>query len=339
MQSKLLTLLVCLLSLNLFGCATSNHNPNNPQVGMVVYISGIDDKSYNQKSYEGAMKYLADEGISKNNFEFTNSANHEQAVDYLSYYSDQKKDLIICPGQTLVDSVTIVAAKYPDQKYVVLDGIVPLDNVSSIMFANNEGAYLVGVAAALKAKDINSDTVGFLGGIDEPLIHGFEAGFKEGVIAIDPKLNILIEYTNDYNNPTKGQQMAAEMFDEGASIIFNVTGASGNGLIDEAKSRANNGEDVYVIGVDKDQYDEGIYNGKDSVILTSMIKKCDVAVYNTLENVQNDSFVGGIQKYSLSNDGVGIPEENPNLKDVWVEKLNFYKKEIVNGNIVVPNTK
>ena len=173
--------------------------------------------------------------------------------------------------------------------------------------------------------------------MDFDLIQKFEAGFEAGVAAVDPGMTVLIEYAGSFSDTQIGQTLGAKMFDQGAYVIYHAAGGTGNGMIKEAKDRRSNGEDVWAIGVDKDQYPDGIYEGKKSAILTSMMKRVDVAAYNVIEMVINDEFPGGgVLVFDLSNSGVGIPDDNPNLSSAIVKSVGEYETKVKSGEISVP---
>ncbi|MCK8059751.1 MULTISPECIES: BMP family protein [unclassified Fusibacter] len=305
-------------------------------IGLVTDVGGIDDKSFNQGTWEGIVRFAEEMNVAEGDYKFVQSATDADYVTNLSTFADDELDIIIAPGFLFGDAMTEVATAYPEQKFLIIDMVVDLPNVASAVFAEHEGSFLVGVAAALKAQDAGKDTVGFIGGMDFDLIQKFEAGFEAGVAAVDPNMTVLIEYAGDFANPPIGQTLAAKMYDEGAYVIYHAAGGTGNGLIKEAKDRVANGEDVWAIGVDKDQYADGIYEGEKSVILTSMMKRVDTAAYKVSEQVVNDAFKGGVMVFSLANDGVGIPAENPNLTDAWVSTINEFASKVKAGEIEVP---
>jgi basic membrane protein A len=241
------------------------------------------------------------------------------------------------PGFLFEDSLIEAAANYPEQQFLILDMVVDADNVASAVFAEHEGSFLVGVAAALKAQAAGEDTVGFIGGMDFGLIQKFEAGFEAGVWAVDPTMTVLVDYAGSFTDAQIGQTLAAKQFDAGAYVIFHAAGGTGNGLISEAKDRRLAGDDVWAIGVDKDQYDDGIYEGTNSAVLTSMMKRVDVAAYLVSVDTYEGNFPGGeILTFDLSNDGVGIPESNPNLSAAIVSEVADYKAGILDGTYTVP---
>jgi basic membrane protein A len=173
--------------------------------------------------------------------------------------------------------------------------------------------------------------------MDFDLIQKFEAGFEAGVWAVDPTLTVLVEYAGSFVDAQIGQTLAAKLYDEGAYVIYHAAGGTGNGLIKEAKDRRAAGEDVWAIGVDKDQYADGIYEGEMSAVLTSMMKRVDVAAYQVSVDTMNDEFPGGeILVFDLTNDGVGLPLENPNLSQAIIDSVATYKAGLLDGTYEAP---
>lgn len=337
-MKKVLALLlaVVMIASLAIGCTTTEKEAADITVGLVTDVGGIDDKSFNQGTWEGILRFAEDFNVAEGDYKYSQSATDADYVTNLSTFADDELDLIVAPGFLFFDAMTEVATKYPDQKFLLIDSVVDLPNVASAVFAEHEGSFLVGVAAALKAKDAGKDTVGFIGGMDFDLIQKFEAGFEAGVAAVDANMTVLIEYAGDFANPAIGQTLAAKMYDEGAYVIYHAAGGTGNGMIKEAKDRVANGQDVWAIGVDKDQYADGIYEGDKSVVLTSMMKRVDTAAYNVSEKVLNGEFNGGVLVFTLANDGVGIPAENPNLTDAWTKEIKGFADKIIAGEITVP---
>ncbi|MBN2261259.1 MAG: BMP family ABC transporter substrate-binding protein [Clostridiales bacterium] len=329
-----LVLVLMLVVAMLSGCAQST--AGDMTIGLVTDIGGIDDKSFNQGTWEGIVRFAEDNNLAEDDYKYIQSESDADYLPNLETFSDSGLDLIVAPGFLFFDAMTEVAAKYPEQKYLLIDSVVDASNVASAVFAEHEGSFLVGVAAALKAQDAGKDTVAFLGGMDFDLIQKFEAGFEAGVYAVDPNMTVLVDYAGAFNDAQKGQTIAAKFYDQGAYVIYHAAGGTGNGAIKEAKDRVINGEDVWVIGVDKDQYSDGIYEGEKSVILTSMMKRVDVAAYTVAEKVLNGEFTGDTLVFSLANGGVSIPAENPNLTAEWTATIQEFSDKVVSGEIVVP---
>ncbi len=318
---------------------TIKNNKNQLQIAMVSDNSNINDQSFHQSTWKGIVQYANEKKLHKDNYSYKYSNTPQGYLDDLSVFAKNKPDLIIAPGFNFKEPVDMVSDLYPEQKILLLDAVSKNStSVSSITFASNEGSFLVGLCASLKANDLNLTKVGFLGGLDIPLIQEFEAGFIKGVKTINPKIEVIVKYANSFAEPKKGQEIAKKMYDDGVKIIFHASGSTGTGLIKEAKKRAREGEEVWVVGVDKDQFEDGLYKSGKSVVLTSMVKKLDVATYDTIVSVKENYFEAGHKIYSLKNDGVGIPKHNPNLKKEWVEIVNKYKIDIIKKEITIPNT-
>ncbi len=339
MKRVLSLLLLFFVSFIFISCDKKQKSEKDFSIAMVSGLGSVDDKSFNQTAWKGVLKYAEENNLPRKNYTHTNPARPEDFIVTLSDFADEHRSVIIALAYYLKDAVDIVSSKYPKQKFFLFDAMANTDkNVSSVSFAANEGSFLVGVCAALKASEMKIDKVGFLGGFNIKVIQEFEAGFRAGVKSINSNIKVVSVFANDFVNPSKGAKIASKMYDEGINIIFNVAGSTGNGLIKEAKRRANLGQNVWVIGVDKDQYEYGVYKEDKSVILTSMIKKLDVAVYDAISLVAKGEFKGGHKVYSLKNNGIGLPKNNPNLKSQWVKIVKKYKQDIIDEKIVVPNS-
>jgi basic membrane protein A len=309
------------------------------KVGLVTDVGGIDDKSFNQGTWEGIVRFANDFFKVKApnaNFKYLQSGAEADYVPNLSTFADEGLSLIIAPGFLFEQSMTKVATNYPTRKFLIIDSVVNLPNVASAVFAEHEGSFLVGVAAGLKAKADGKNIVGFIGGMQFPLIEKFQAGFEQGVKAVYPDCKILVDYAGDFAAPDKGQALAQKQYSAGAYIIFHAAGGTGNGLIKEAKERSQKGDIRWAIGVDKDQYADGIYSGTKSAVLTSMMKRVDVAAYEVSKMTMDGKFPGGqTLVFKVANKGVGIPEKNPNLSADIVAKVKEYEALIASGKLIV----
>lgn len=331
---------VAALVLGVTACGGTGSNTCDFNVGLVTDIGGIDDKSFNQGTWEGIERFKSEnENVCTN---YVQSAKDADYVPNLSAMADQKKNLIVAPGFLFETSMLEVAKRYPEQQFLLIDSPVmendkQVSNVASALFAEHEGSYLVGVASALKAKEAGYKTLGFVGGMDTPLIKKFEAGFVQGAKAVDPSINVLVEYAGTFGDPAVGKTLANKLYDNGAKIVYQAAGGTGSGVIAAAKERAEKGEEVFVVGVDRDQYEDGLYGDQTkSVILTSMLKRVDVAAETVAKKELAGEKLGGqILTFDLQNDGVGIPEKNPNLSDDIVKQVNEYKEKIKSGEIKV----
>ncbi|MFZ2634810.1 MAG: BMP family ABC transporter substrate-binding protein [Rectinemataceae bacterium] len=305
------------------------------KVGLVTDLGGIDDKSFNQGTWEGIVRFATDNKMAKGTYKYLQSSAEADYVPNLSTFADEGLNLIIAPGFLFEKAMGDVAANYPTRKFLIIDSVVAKPNVASAVFAEHEGSYLVGVAAALKAKADGKNVLGFIGGMQFPLIEKFQAGFEQGVKAVDPSLKILVDYAGDFAAPDKGQALAQKQFNAGAYIIFHAAGGTGNGMIKEAKERSQKGDIRWGIGVDKDQYADGVYGTK-SAVLTSMMKRVDVAAYDVCKLTMDGKFPGGqTNVYSIANKGVGIPDKNPNLSAEIIAKVREFEAQIASGKLKV----
>lgn len=337
MKKLIAVLMMAALTLTLAACGGNETEEVAFQIGLVTDVGGIDDKSFNQGTWEGVLKFAEENNLPEENYRYLQSASDADYLPNISAFSDEELDLIVMPGFLFEEALIEASANYPEQKYLIIDMVVAGDNVASAVFAENQGSFLVGVAAALKAQEAGQDTVGFIGGMDFGLIQKFEAGFEAGVWAVDPEMTVLVDYAGSFVDAQIGQTLAAKQYDEGAYVIYHAAGGTGNGLIKEAKDRRASGQDVWAIGVDKDQYADGIYEGEMSAVLTSMMKRVDVAAYNVAVDTMNGEFPGGeILVFDLTNDGVGLPAENPNLSQEIVDKVAEFKQMILDGELDAP---
>lgn len=332
---------VLFLSITLVACSQGSQTDCKVTAILVTDATGVDDRSFNQGAYEGLERWASenkDQGAC--NAASIQSNSEADYVPTVTSVSGKTNDLIVTAGFTFEASVTEVSKKFPDQKYLIIDTQLKLPNVVSADFAANEGSFLAGVAAAEHAKANGKNKVGFIGGMEVPTIKAFEAGYVQGVKAVDKNMVIDVKYVGNFVDATKGKTLATQMYENGNYVIYIAAGGAGNGVINTAKELVQDqGKDVWVIGVDRDQYEDGIIDGGKSIILTSMVKKADAAAADVAKSVLDGTFKGGITVvYDLKDGGVGLPEENPNLSDDIKAKINDYKEKIINGTIKV-NTK
>jgi basic membrane protein A len=313
------------------------------KVGLVTDIGGIDDKSFNQGTWEGLKTYAKENGLKVGEgVKYLQSSAEADYVPNLSTFADEKRDLIVAPGFLFNSALAEVAAQYPKQKFLIIDSVIKDKagripaNVANAVFAEHEGSFLVGVAAGLKAKADHKAKVGFVGGMKFPLIEKFEAGYKQGVRAAYPQCQVLVDYAGVFTDPGKGQALAAKQYGAGAYVVFHAAGNTGNGVIKEARERTQKGDVRWAIGVDKDQYADGLYAPGESAVLTSMMKRVDVAAHDVAAQTANGAFPGGqVISFTLANKGVGLPAGNPNLPADVVKAVGAYQAKIASGQIKV----
>ncbi|KHL94427.1 CD4+ T-cell-stimulating antigen [Paenibacillus sp. IHB B 3415] len=303
--------------------------PKAVKLGLVTDVGGVNDKSFNQSAWEALQALETESGAEIKYLQSKSNADYEPN---LNQFVKGGYDLTWGIGFDLGDAVLKVANENPTANLAIIDSVVEAPNVESVTFAENEGSFLVGVVAGLTTK---TNKVGFIGGMESPVIKRFEVGFKAGVLAVNPTANVTITYAGAYDKPDTGKSLAATLYDAGNDIIFPAAGATGNGVFNEAKSRNKaGGTKVWVIGVDKDQSLEF----GDDVTLTSMIKRVDEAVKKVSQQVVDGTFKGGTTTVlSLKDNGVGLPETSKaNVSAEILAKVDEYSKQIIDGTITVP---
>jgi basic membrane protein A len=296
------------------------------RIGLVLSVGGLGDKSFNDSAYVG-LKRAADEFGIKPVYGQPEQMSEDEK--YLRQYAEQGMDLVIAVGFLMKDALDKVAGEFPDSRFAIIDAVVERPNVASLVFREHEGSFLVGAIAGLVSK---TGKVGFVGGMDIPLIHKFEVGYTEGVKHVRPDAEVVIAYAGSgpeaFHDPVKGKSLALSQFDRGADIIFQAAGSTGNGVIDAAQERG-----LFAIGVDANQN----YMAPGHV-LTSMLKRVDVSVFEIIKDVVGGRFEGGIHVYGLEIDGVGyaLDEYNADLIPQEVlDRVEAVKADIVAGKIQV----
>ncbi|WP_285394600.1 BMP family protein [Lysinibacillus sp. fls2-241-R2A-57] len=306
-------------------------------VGMVTDVGGVDDKSFNQSAWEGVQAYGKEHGLEKDKgFAYLQSKSDADYESNLNALLRRDFNLIYGIGYLMEDAMTAIAEENPDGKFAIVDAEVKADNVVSVMFKEQEGAFLAGVAAAKMSK---SGKVGFVGGVDIPVINRFEAGFVEGAKAVNPKIEIQSKYTGAFDKADLGKITANSMYSSGVDVIFHAAGATGNGVFSEAKERKKKdpNANVWVIGVDADQYEEGKIDDKTNVTLTSMLKGVNAAVVDISNKSKNGEFPGGkTLTYGLAEDGVKLADSRGAIPADVQAVIDDYKEKIAKGEIKVP---
>lgn len=343
MKTKIVLFLVCLLSFFLASCAsqTEARKDCNIRVGIVFDIGGKNDRSFNAAAWEGVQRAEKDLKICLYDVEPGNPTSIEPAM---RAFAEKNFDLIIGVGFAQGPIMQKVAEDYPNINFAIVDGVIfekdgktPKSNVASLVFREHEGSYLVGIIAASKSK---TGILGFVGGMDIPLIHKFETGFEEGAKSVNPNIRVIDNYVGvtdaAWNNPGKGKELALSQIGQGADVIFTAAGNSGLGAFDAVEQFGKNeqGEaNKFVIGVDSNQ------NGvKPGFVLTSMVKRVDNAVYDVVKEVLDKQFKGGFHVFGLDKDGVAyaMDEHNKNLiSEEILKKVEEAKAKIVKGEIKV----
>jgi basic membrane protein A len=334
------------IALALVSIASSFAAPlgGDPSVRLLTDVSGVDDKSFNAAAWRGILQFygdtLAKQSKKGSAYDVVTAQTQDMYIPNIKQVSDEKYDLIITTGFTFADALGEVAPQYPNQKYLIVDvDWVNFPNVMQATFTEHEGSYLVGVAAALKAKadGVKDPKFGFIGGIPGAVITKFEVGYVQGILSILPKAKILDYYANDWAKPELAKAQAKNWYDSGVYCIFSAAGFTGSGTIAMAKEYRAAGKKIWAIGVDSDQYEDGIYDAakKKSAVLTSMIKRVESSTLYALKAVKAGTFKGGVVVFDTKSDGVGFSDRNAELGKDIVAKVNAVKKDIIAGKVKV----
>lgn len=306
------------------------------KIGMAFDVGGRGDNSFNDSAARGLDKAKAEFKAQTKELTAKNGETPADREQRLESLAEGGYNPVIAIGFAYKDAVDKIAPKYPKVNFGLVDSVSDAKNVASIVFTEEQGSYLAGVAAALKSKD---GQVGFIGGVDLPLIKKFAAGYQQGVLDTNPKAKVQIQYLSTgsdlsgFGSPDKGKAAAKGMLDKGADVIFAAAGGSGAGSIEAVAGQKG----AWSIGVDSDQaLDPALSKYKDS-ILTSVVKNVDAGVYDLVKSVKDGKPLTGVQTYSLAKGGVSLTTTGDHLTDIQA-KLDEAKKKIVDGTITVKTT-
>ena len=298
---------------------------------VIFDMGGKFDKSFNEAAYNGAERFKKEAGGTYAEFEVTNEAQRTQAMQRLARGAGNvpPASIVVCIGFAFGSTLEAVAKEFPNTKFVIVDSVVAAPNVQSIVFREHEGSFLVGMAAAMASK---TGKVGFVGGMDIPLIRKFHKGYEEGAQFVKKDTQVFMNMTGTtpsaWNDPTKGGELARSQFERGADVIYAAAGATGLGVLQAAKDAGK-----LSIGVDSNQ--NHLHPGS---VLTSMIKRVDVAVYNAFKTAKDGTWKAGVQSLGLKEDGVGYALDANNDKLVTADmksKLDAARADIIAGKIKV----
>jgi len=298
------------------------------KAGLVTDTGGINDRSFNQSAYDGLQRAAKELGAE---IKYTESAKNADYVPNLTQFARNKYDVVFAVGFKMQDALKEVAPRFPDVKFAIIDGDAPdLPNCVSYKFDEEQGSFLAGALAGGVTK---TGVIGFIGGEQMPLIEKFQAGYVAGAKTTRPDIDVKIGYVGAFNDPQKGQELALSQIAAKADILYQAAGESGVGVI---KAVQNKGAGFYAIGVDKDQ--DGEAPGR---VLTSMVKRVDVATFSVIEAAAKGTFQAGTTVLGLQDGGVGLSEMQYTKKDVPAEvlrKVDTLKQQIIAGKIKVPAT-
>jgi basic membrane protein A len=297
------------------------------RLAMVTDVGGLGDKSFNDSAYAGLQAAKTRLGADVQVLQSKSAADYQPNLTTLA---DEDFDEIFAIGFLMSKDVEEVARQYPKRHFAIVDAIVDEPNVTSVTFREQDSSFLAGALAALVTK---TKTIGFLGGVDSPLLRKFEAGYSAGAREIDPKVNVVVKYVGSFEDVASGKELAGVMYDAGADIVFVAAGKSGIGAIEETRARKG----VYAIGVDSNQ--DGLAPGK---ILTSVVKRVDNAVFKIAQDAHSQKLPSGPVEFGLKDDGVGLTDFRYTRAAIGaknIARIAAIRTAIVDGKIVPPKTR
>ncbi|MBX3312828.1 MAG: BMP family ABC transporter substrate-binding protein [Actinobacteria bacterium] len=299
------------------------------KVGLVFDIGGKDDKSFNESAFDGLSAAEDDMGV--DGLELEPNADGSNREQLLRQAAEDDAGLVIGVGFNFADVIPTVAADYPDTSFAIVDSVVDADNVASLVFAEEQGSFLVG---AIAAEASGTGEIGFVGGVETSLIQKFQAGFEAGVAQVNPDATVEVKYLtpdgdfSGFNNSALGKTTAAGLYDAGADVVYHAAGGSGAGVFEAAVDA-----DHLAIGVDSNQYFQ-VDEAQQKCMLSSMLKRVDVAVYDTIAKFVAGDFEAGTSVYDLSNGGIDYATAGGQVPDT--DKIDELKQQIIDGDITVP---
>ncbi len=301
------------------------------RIGMVLDIGGVDDDSFNEAANNGLIAAEEDFGVETQVLEPNEDGSNRG--DLLRSLAEDDYDLVIGVGFLFAELMEPLATEFPDVSFAIIDDAsFEADNVTSLIFAAEQGSFLVGAAAALKS---GTGKIGFIGGVNTELIQTFQAGFEAGVAQVNPDAEVQVNYITEppdfdgFADPASAKTIADGMYADDIDVVYHAAGGSGGGLFESATA-----EDRLAIGVDSDQY-QTVDEETQPCILTSMLKRVDVAVYSAVEQLANDELASGTEEFNLENDGIAYATDGGQLDDVSGE-LDDLQQQIIDGDIEVP---
>jgi basic membrane protein A len=306
--------------------ATAAAQAQDATPAVIFDLGGKFDKSFNQASFEGAERFKAETGVEYREFELQSDAQREQA---LRRFAEQGYSPVVVAGFSNASAMQTVAAEFPETEFAIIDMVVDLPNVRSVVFNEHEGSYLVGVLAALASK---TGKVGFVGGMDIPLIQKFACGYVQGVKATNPDAEVFQNMTGTtgaaWNDPVKGGELAKSQIDRGADVVYHAAGGTGVGVLQAAA-------DAGVLGIGVDSNQNHLHPGK---VLTSMLKRVDEAVFDAMSDAHKGEFTPGIVVMGLAENGVGYAVDENNealLTPEMIAAAEAAREKIIAGEIAV----
>lgn len=296
-MKKILLILTVMFSLLLTGCGSKKEvvKEEKTKVGIVLSVAGLGDKSFNDSAYRGLKKAEEELGIE---FKYVEPNSPAEDEGFLREFAENDFDLVIGMGFMMMDSVEKVSKEFPDTNFAIIDSVVDTPNTMSINFSEDEGSFLMGALASMMSE---TGTIGFIGGMEVPLIKKFEVGYVAGAKYVNEDIKPLILYIsgpNPFNDPVRGKEAGKSLISQGADVIYHAAGPTGIGMFAAAKEAG-----IYAIGVDSNQDAE-----EKGTVLTSMMKNIDTTLYNVVKDLKAGNFKSGTVVFSVAENGVGTTE-------------------------------
>ncbi len=317
-------MLACVLAVT--ACAPAAHD-GRVQIGFATDAGGLGDHSFADSANAGLQEAVRRFGVRGVVLQSRSAADYQPNLMTLAAH---RFNLIIAGGYDQADDLTEVAGRFPDSHFAIIDSVVDAPNVTSMTFKSEQGSFLAGALAAMQSK---TKTIGFLGGIDVPIIRIFEVGYAAGAREVDPSVRVLVKYVGDFNDVASGNELSAIMFNQGADIVYAAAGKAGLGAIQQVRDRPG----AYVIGVDSDQ--DGLVPGK---ILTSVMKRIDRSVYLLIERTVRHEPLPHVFSVGLADGGVGLTDfryTRQLISTATFAELDRIRAAVIAGRIVVPKTR
>jgi len=328
-MKKMITFIMVVMALLLTSCGGVKKEKVEEngalKIGLVLSTGGLGDKSFNDSAYAGLIEAQKKLGVK---IKYVEPANVSEFDTFLRQFAEANYDLIIGIGFQMRDSIVKVAEEYPEMYFLMVDEPIDMPNVISATFNEQEGSFVAGALAGMMTK---SNVIGFIGGMEVPLIKRFGNGFMAGAKYIDPEITTFeaeVGGNSPFNNPARGKEMALSMIDSKADIVYHAAAGSGMGVFEAAKERG-----VYAVGVDSNQ--DVVVPG---IVLTSMLKKVDRAVFTIIKEMKEKGFTAGQKDFNLANNGVGITDlkyTKDQISEDKLKKLDQIKADIISGKIDV----
>ena len=354
MKKMKLAMAVALMT-SLVGCAKEVVKEDVVKIGMVTDAGTIDDKSFNQGTWEGILEYQEDHPEVEVQYLMPTGETTQDYLEAIDNLAITGVEVMVLPGVKFEEALGVAQERYPDINFIAIDA-TPLvgetedgtllyevaENTISVFFSEQQASFLTGVAAALESK---TGKVAFLGGVEVPAVQKLGWGFVAGVAYANANLGSDVEvvdyiYQGTFTDLDAGKSIAAGMYDKNVDVILAAAGVVGVGVINEAKTRTESGDEVYVIGVDVDQYTEGLMQDGNSVMLTSAMKYLGRVAYEQIDAHMNGKFDGGrVLTMDINANGVGLPLENPNLSSETTDIVNQIVWKVQDGAVEIPSTK